>query len=221
MCTRTTVTFIDGLERDDLELNGAPADAGAQRRVAELLDRVRAVAKLDAFARVASNNDFPTASGLASSASAFAALAVAASHAAGLTLAPPELSDLARRTSVLGRVVLGGFVELPRGEKDDVKLSAHQVAEPGYWDSAVVVAVTREGPKDVGSSEGMLHTAKTSPYFPAWVDRAPSVFDRVKRAVLARDLTLLGEAAEESAPRDARRCDRSHSGGHFTGPVRP
>ncbi len=200
MATRTSVAFEEGLARDELTLNGAAADENARKRVAGLLDRVRKASKTSLFARVSSANDFPTASGLASSASAFAALAVAASRAAGLASTPSELSDLARATSVSSaRSVLGGFVELPRGERGDEVLSAREVAPRDYWDLAVVVAVTREGPKDVGSSEGMAHTAKTSPYFGAWVERAPSVFARVREAVLARDLTRLGEAAEESA----------------------
>jgi diphosphomevalonate decarboxylase len=200
MATRTTVTFVEGLAADELELNGAAADEGARKRVAGLLDRVRKAASSRLHARVSSRNDFPTASGLASSASAFAALAVAAARAAGLSSTSAELSDLARCTSVSSaRSVLGGFVELPRGERDDVVLPAREVAPREHWDLSVVVAVTREGPKDVGSSEGMAHTAKTSPYFGAWVERAPSVFARVKEAVLARDLERLGVAAEESA----------------------
>jgi diphosphomevalonate decarboxylase len=62
-----------------------------------------------------------------------------------------------------------------------------------------VIAVTREGPKDVSSTEGMAHTVRTSPYYPAWVERAPQLFARVKDAVLRRDLPALGAAAEESA----------------------
>ncbi len=200
MCTRTTVTFDPALTGDELVLNDKPSEEGPLQRASGLLDKVRAASKVTSFARVTSQNDFPTASGLASSASAFAALAVAASHAAGLTSTNEELSDLARRTSVSSaRSVLGGFVELLRGVEGDVVLSAREVAPRDHWDLSVVVAVTREGPKEIGSSEGMLHTAKTSPYFPAWVERAPSVFERVRRAVLERDLSALGEAAEESA----------------------
>ena len=200
MQTVTTVSFDPSLARDELELNGATSAEGPRGRASGLLDRVRAASGTKEFARVSSSNDFPTASGLASSASAFAALAVAASHAAGLARDEAALSDLARRTSVSSaRSVFGGFAELPRGEEGDEVLSARAVAPPEHWDIAVVVAVTREGPKDVGSTEGMLHTQRTSPYFDGWVARAPSVFDRVKQAVLSRDLEGLGAAAEESA----------------------
>jgi diphosphomevalonate decarboxylase len=200
MATETTVELDAALSADSLELNGEAAAEGPRRRVAGLLDRVREKAGIKTFARVTSKNDFPTASGLASSASAFAALAVAASKAAGLSLSPSELSNLARQTSVSSaRSVLGGFVELERGERDQAFLAASQVAPLDHWDLAIVVAVTREGPKDVGSSEGMQHTATTSPYFPAWVDSAPSTFAAIKEALLSRDFDALGTAAEHSA----------------------
>jgi diphosphomevalonate decarboxylase len=200
MATETTVELDPALGEDSLELNGEAAAEGPRRRVAGLLDRVREKAGINTFARVTSKNDFPTASGLASSASAFAALAVAASKAAGLALSPSELSNLARQTSVSSaRSVLGGFVELERGERDQSFLAANSVAPVDHWDLAIVVAVTREGPKDVGSSEGMQHTATTSPYFPAWVESAPSTFAAIKEALLARDFDGLGKAAEHSA----------------------
>ncbi|MFO0553165.1 MAG: diphosphomevalonate decarboxylase [Polyangiaceae bacterium] len=200
MATRTTVTFDDALATDELTLNGSVSSGEPLARVTGLLDRVRSRANLTARARVESTNDFPTASGLASSASAFAALAVAATAAAKLDLDAGELSDLARATSVsAARSVLGGFVSLRAGVEGDVRLTAEVVAPSSHWDVAIVVAVTREGPKDVGSSEGMKHTTRTSPYFGAWVEHAPSLFERVKKGVLSRDLTQLGPAVEQSA----------------------
>src|SRR6185436_5490097 len=42
---------------------------------------------------------------------------------------------------------------------------------------------------------------RTSPYYPAWVETAPALCDRIRAAVLGKDLEALGEAAEESALR--------------------
>lgn len=204
MATTTEVLFDASLERDELHLGGValPPDAEATRRVAGLLDRVRAASGRRERARVISRNDFPTAAGLASSASAFAALALAASAAAGLPTSPAAVSDLARRTSVsAARSAFGGFVELRAGRPGDEALAATQLAPADHWPLVVVVAVTREGPKDVGSSDGMRHTAATSPYFPAWVDDAPALFASIRAAVLARDFEVLGAAAEASALR--------------------
>jgi diphosphomevalonate decarboxylase len=197
MVTRTTVAFAEGLTADELRLQGAVVPIG---RVGALLDRVRAMSGVLLRARVDSANDFPTASGLASSASAFAALALAATRAAGLALEPAELSDLARRSSVSSaRSVLGGYVALRAGREGEHALSAEVVAPADHLDLRVVVAVTHEGPKAVGSSEGMRHTVLTSPYFAAWVAHAPSLYARIHAALLRRDLGALGVAAEESA----------------------
>ena len=200
MATTTTVTFDAELEQDAFFLAGVPISGGPWTRVAGLLERVRRASGRTEHARVESTNDFPTAAGLASSASGFAALALAAARAAGLEAAPEYVSDLARRTSVsAARSAFGGFVELPMGKPGDDDLSAVPIAPPDHLDLRVIVAVTREGPKDVSSTEGMKHTVRTSPYYSAWVESAPAVCRRVREAILHRDLEALGVAAEESA----------------------
>lgn len=200
MSTTTTVLFDEGLDADVLVLDGAVADATSTARVAGLLDRVRAAAGLREHARVVSANDFPTASGLASSASAFAALAVAATAAAGLEVDATWQSDLARRTSVsAARSLFGGFVELRAGRGGDTHLAAEPVATPEHWPLRVVVAVTSEGRKSIGSTDGMLHTVLTSPYYPAWVASAPALFAHIREAILRRDFDALGPAVEQSA----------------------
>jgi diphosphomevalonate decarboxylase len=200
MATTTTVTFDKALERDEFFLAGAPIAGGPLTRVVGLLDRVRRTSGRTERARVDSANDFPTAAGLASSASGFSALAMAAASAAGLEATAEYVSDLARRTSVsAARSAFGGFVELPLGKPGDDDLSAIPIAPPEQLDLRVIVAVTKEGPKDVGSTEGMKHTVRTSPYYPAWVALAPDVCRRVREAILNRDLEALGVAAEESA----------------------
>lgn len=200
MATTTTVTFDASLKADALTLGGAPGAETPARRVTEMLERVRLLAGIREHAHVKSANDFPTAAGLASSASAFAALAVAATAAAGIQLAPAAASDLARRSSVsAARSVFGGFVELPAGQIGDERVSASQVAPSDHWALRIVVAVCREGPKEVSSSDGMRHTARTSAYFPAWVETAPALFARVRDGLVRRDLEQLGTAAELSA----------------------
>lgn len=200
MATKTTVTFDASFEHDTFSLAGQPVSGGPLVRVVGLLDRVRRTSGRTERAHVESVNDFPTAAGLASSASGFAALALAASAAAGVDPDATYVSDLARRTSVsAARSAFGGFVELPAGKPGDDDLSAIPIAPPDHLDLRVIVAVTREGPKDVSSTEGMKHTVRTSPYYPAWVASAPEVCRRVREAILHRDMESLGIAAEESA----------------------
>ena len=97
--TRTRVLFDPALSRDELTINAHPVKGPGLHRVSLLLDRVRSLAGFAYFARVESENNFPAGAGLASSASAFAALSLAASAAAGLQLTERELSRLARMGS--------------------------------------------------------------------------------------------------------------------------
>lgn len=194
LVTRTRVRFDASLTADRVELDGAPAAGKAAARVVRLLDELRARAGRREHAEVSSHNDFPTASGLASSASGFAALALAAAAALELSLSGAELSAVARRASAsAARSLFGGWVEL-LADAD----AASEVAPADWLDVRVVVALTTLGPKAVGSTDGMLHTMTTSPYYPAWVAEAPALFERAKRALLARDLVGLGEAMEQS-----------------------
>lgn len=202
MRTTTTVTFDPALTTDVFVLGGEPAGELSTRRVTALLDRVRLASGRGERAHVLSSNDFPTAAGLASSASAFAALALAATKAAGLSWDGAAISDLARKSSVsAARSAFGGFVALRAGNVGDEDLAAEPVAPADHLPLRVVVAVTREGPKSTLSTEGMLHTQRTSPYFPAWVETAPALFARIREAVLTGDFPALGVAAEESALR--------------------
>ena len=84
--TCTTVTFDASLKADHLNLNGQIMGSVHLERVSEFLSRVRGMAGINDFARIESENNFPMGAGIASSASAFAALALAGSTAAGLNL---------------------------------------------------------------------------------------------------------------------------------------
>jgi diphosphomevalonate decarboxylase len=193
--TETTVEFDDGLAADEFSLDGRPAKEKEMKRVVGLLDRVRAASGKKSHARVASKNGFPTAAGLASSASGFAALALAASYAAGIDATPRAASGLARAASVsAARSIYGGYVVLPAGGE-----FAEPLASGDHFPLRMMVALTRAGEKAVGSTEGMLRTATTSPYYAGWVAHAPRLFQRIEKAVLERDLEALGPAMEASA----------------------
>jgi diphosphomevalonate decarboxylase len=201
--TRTTVRFAEGLTADRVALDGAPADARFAARVTTFLDRVRARADLPLRAEVVTENSVPTAAGLASSASGFAALAVAAARAAGLACSPAELSELARLGSgSAARSIFGGFVEMARGERADGR-DAVAAPLPGGagWDVRLVVALTSASAKAIGSTEAMARTARTSPYYAAWVDGVAADLAEARAAVAARDLERLGVVAEHSALR--------------------
>jgi diphosphomevalonate decarboxylase len=203
LATTTRLTLRDDLAGDALLLNGEEADDEALARTTQLLDRVRHAAGIKHRAYIESSNDFPTASGLASSASGFAALAFAAVRAAGLDWDATKTSDLARRSSAsAARSLFGGFVQLAAGVDDapaGASLVAEQVAPPDHIPLRVLVCVTTESSKTTSSSEGMRATAALSPYYPAWLESAPAIFNELKDALLARDFPKVGELAERSA----------------------
>jgi len=193
--TRTRVATDASLAADAVTLDGTVATGKARTRAVRLLDELRDLTGTRVPLRIDSENDFPTAAGLASSASGFAALALGASRALGAELSTEVLSSLARRASAsAARSLFGGFVALRLGAR-----SAEPVLSAEDFPLSMVIAVTVSGPKDTGSTEGMRHTLATSPYYPAWVEAAPRLFAEVERAVRARDLEALGAAAEQSA----------------------
>jgi diphosphomevalonate decarboxylase len=199
LLTETTVEFRKDLSHDEFVLNGGAAQSAEDARTTTLLDRVRAESGVTWRARVESRNHFPTASGLASSASGFAALAAAARHASGLPFDAAKTSAMARASSAsAARSVFGGYVELPAGTPGDANLAAVQIAPADHWDLRIVVAVTAEGRKAVGSTDGMTHTKVTSPYYEAWITSAPKLADEVRAGLLARDLGKVGPAMEQS-----------------------
>jgi diphosphomevalonate decarboxylase len=193
--TTTVVSFDDSLRADEGTLDGKALAGRPLLRVSKMLDQVRALAESPLFARVESHNDFPTAAGLASSASGFAALALAASRASGLTLPLGELSSLARAASAsAARSLFGGYVTLAAGAA-----SAEPLLAGAAFPLEMLVAVTAQGAKATASTDGMTHTASTSPYYAAWLERAPALYEEVRSALLQRDFDALGPAVEQSA----------------------
>jgi diphosphomevalonate decarboxylase len=205
--SETTVRFAkdaaatDG--RDRVLLSGKPADDKFAGRVRGFLDLVRDRAGIALPAEVATSNTVPTAAGLASSAAGFAALALAASRAAGLHLSQAELSELSRRGSgSAARSIFGGFCEMAAGSRaDGSDAVAHPLLDEKAWDVRLCVAITATGEKAIGSTAAMDRTARTSPYYAAWLASVPVDLDAARAALAARDLVHLGEVAERSALR--------------------
>jgi len=198
LTTTTTVTFDPVLGHDTFFLGGREAPKMAERVVA-CLERIRRRAGLSRYAVVKSDNDFPTAAGLASSASGFAALVVAADAALGAGLDRSELADVARQASgSAARSLFGGFVELRLTPGGPHPTETRQLLESSAWPLRVLVAVTDPGPKAVGSTEGMLMTEHTSPYYPAWVESSPADLWEARSAVERRDFEALADVSESS-----------------------
>jgi diphosphomevalonate decarboxylase len=198
LTTTTSVHFDSDKQEDEFLFDGRTRPE-MEERVARCLDNVRERAGTDLRAHVESTNDFPTAAGLASSASGFAALVVAADAALAAEIDEAELADLARRASgSAARSVFGGFVELRLTPGGPRATETRQILEPGGWPLRVAVAVTDPGPKGVGSTEGMLRTEQTSPFYANWVNASEDNLAKARDAVAQRDFEALAEVSESS-----------------------
>jgi len=193
--TRTTVSW--GEDADRFEINGQVASGDAANRIGAFLDLVdpkRPPVHLE------STNNFPTAAGLASSSSAFAALALAANAAAGHSRSLAELSILARQGSGSAcRSLWGGWVTWAAGQAEDGSDShGTPLAPVDHWNLKVIVALVSGEKKAISSRAGMLHTEATSPLYPGWVTSAEADIEEAIAAVKSRDLERLGTAMEHS-----------------------
>ena len=193
--TQTQVTFDPSLAKDELILDGASTQGPALRRVRTFLNLVRERAGLQLHARVESSNNFPMGAGIASSASAFAALALAASTAAGLELSEKDLSRLARGGSGSAcRSIPGGFVEWQAGQDDETSF-AFSIAPPEHWSLADCIAIVSQEHKPTGSAQGQA-LAHTSPLQAARLADAPRRLEICRQAILDRDFSAFAEVVE-------------------------
>ncbi len=196
--TKTSVLFSDKFKSDKLYINGELQNMGDKELSDrfQMLNRMRGMAKSDAKALVVSYNSFPTASGLASSASGMATLAFAASKALGLNLSTKDLSILARMGSGSAcRSVLGGIVEWKKGTKSDGSDSyAEQIVDEKYWPELIdIVSIVTVAKKKVSSTAGMKQTVANGILYkgrPEYVEKANLwLIDAIKK----RDFKTLAE----------------------------
>lgn len=195
--TRTTVEFLEEVGEDAVEIKGGFLSEAEKRRVSQHLDRVRALTGVKKRAKVNSENSFAKASGLASSASSFAALSLAAAKAAGLNLSEKELSILARQGSGSAcRSIPGGMVIWQKG-KGDSSSYAYQIFYPADWKLRILLVLAENaGEKSVSSSEGMKR-ALTSPYFALALKEAKRNVLLIKTALSKNDWKLFGKVVED------------------------
>jgi diphosphomevalonate decarboxylase len=193
--TRTTVSFQPSLSFDELIINGHEVRGAGLERVSHILDLIRGMARINERAEVMTENNFPSGAGIASSASAFAALALAASNAAGLNLREQELSRLARRGSgSAARSIPSGFVEWQAGTTDEDSF-AFSIAEPDHWNLVDCVAIVSASHKKTGSTEGHP-IAATSPLQAARVADAPRRLEICRNAIFNCDFDSFASIVE-------------------------
>jgi diphosphomevalonate decarboxylase len=195
--TTTTVEFNPDFKKDLVIINNEK-EVHEGSRVIKHLDRIRKLAKINYKAKVVSKNNFPTGTGLSSSASGFAALTLAGTKAAGLSLSEKELSILARQGSGSAcRSIPDGFVEWLDGNTNEASYAV-SIFPPDYWDIVDVVAVVSINKKEVSTTEGQK-LANSSPFFPVRLARIKDKIKLLKKYIQGKNFSLFGELVEQEA----------------------
>ena len=198
--TTTTLSVAGAGTADDIRLNGAPVPPRHKfaRNVTAFLDLFRPTPTL--FYRVDTTNTIPTAAGLASSASGFAALTLALNKLGQWKLPAPHLSILARLGSgSAARSVYPGFVEWNAGAQED-GMDSYASPLPATWpDLRLGLIKISIEEKPVSSRQAMKRTRRTSALYEAWPVKVAHDLALVKEAIAARDFPALGQAAESNA----------------------
>lgn len=195
-----TRTRLRPAARDRFVLNDTEVDPERPeaRRLADYLDLFRSEAA-PAF-EVVSANSIPTAAGLASSASGFAALARAMDTLFGWGLGDRELSILARLGSgSAARSITEGFVEWRAGTRADGADSFGEPWAERWPDLRIGLLILSTAEKPIGSGEAMRRTVNTSPLYAAWPAAAAADLETIRSAVRERNFDLLGRTAEANA----------------------
>ncbi len=188
----------DGTDRIWLNGEALAAEAGVASKVFRFIDRIRRGADQPLW--VETENTIPTAAGLASSASGFAALTAAVDQAFQLNLPKPTLSMMARMGSgSASRSLWHGFVRWNRGEAADGSDSVAHCLDVHWPAFRIAIIPVDTGPKSQSSRDGMNHTVATSPLFAQWPDTAEADCATIERAVRDQDFTTLGQTAEANA----------------------
>ncbi|MCE5038504.1 diphosphomevalonate decarboxylase [Staphylococcus auricularis] len=200
--TETEVTFDESYDKDTLVLNGEPVNEKELKKISRFMDVVRDYSQQPLYAHIESENFVPTAAGLASSASAYAALAAACNHALSLNLSDKDLSRLARRGSgSASRSVFGGFVEWEKGHDDKTSFS-HPIESDRWEDElSMIIVVINDKAKSVSSRSGMALTRETSRFYQYWLDHIEADIAEAKAAISDKDFQRLGEVIEANGLR--------------------
>lgn len=195
--TTTTVEFNTSFIADEVIFNGQK-ETDAENRITDHIKRVRHMANIQMKAKIKTENNFPTGTGLSSSASGFAALTVAAVAASGLKLSEKELSILARLGSGSAcRSIPDGFVEWVDGDTSETSF-ASSLYNPDYWDIVDVIAIVSNQKKDTPSSMGHA-LASSSPFFETRKHHMQEKVTLCKTFLAEKDFTKFGELLEAEA----------------------
>lgn len=198
--SQTSLVFDKKLSADIFVLNDVEQSEKQSKKVVQFMDLVREKYGVSQFARIDSVNTVPTAAGLASSASGFAALAGAVSGALDLNLSQQELSQLARRGSGSAcRSIYGGLSEWVAGSQDDNSQAVPIHADGWEEELAMLFIILDKKEKAVPSRDGMELTVQTSCFYDGWLKQVNQDLADIKEAIADKDFDRFGQIAEANA----------------------
>ena len=192
--TTTTSVTRSGGSADVIRLDGSAARGKERARITDYLQLWRELGLIEGGFRVESASNFDRASGMASSASGFAALAMALSAFVEGGLSTQRLSRLARLGSgSAARSITGGLSALPAGRDPAARLLVP--AERVPW--GMLICQVEAPRKKTGSRDGMRHARETSPYYAAWLAQCQHDYD----SLLAMLRLTPGSSRKSGQPR--------------------
>ena len=199
--TETRVSLLPESSQDQFVLNGQAQLAQEMIKISRFVDLFRQQAGVNRAVKIDSYNHVPTAAGLASSASAFAALGLALNDCFHLNLDRQTLSTFVRQGSGSAtRSLYGGFVQWHRGQGDDSSSSySQQLDDASSWDIHMLVVVINASSKKISSRKGMQDTMRTSPFYKLWPETVEQDLKMMHQAIRTHDFSLLGQTAEHNA----------------------
>uniref|UniRef100_T1J535 Diphosphomevalonate decarboxylase n=1 Tax=Strigamia maritima TaxID=126957 RepID=T1J535_STRMM len=167
MCARTTIATAKSFTGDRIWLNRTetsvlnPRIQNCIKYVREMVQKDRSDEK-DWHVHICSENNFPTAAGLASSAAGYACLAFSFCKLFYLNANVSEMARLGSGSAC--RSVHGGFVHWKKGVEENGSDSiAYQIAPASHWpDLRILILVVNDERKPISSTHGMQCSVKTS-----------------------------------------------------------
>ncbi len=197
LSTKTFITFSDS---DEIIINGVDYSYKENNKILDFLNLFRATYNIKKYFNIVSENSFPIAAGLASSASGFAALAQSLNQICHLKLSQKELSILSRKGSGSAcRSIYKGFVLWSKGNKIDGSDSyAKKIFDSDHWqDLRILVAIVDSKKKKISSRDAMKASVETSPLYKKWIEESEKNISQMIQAIKNKKLKKVGEIAEK------------------------
>jgi diphosphomevalonate decarboxylase len=193
--TITTIEYADNQIKHSLTINGLLQEPQKVNRLSAFLEMARKLYGFQGFLRIESQNNFPMGAGIASSASAFAALALALNDFFQLNLNQHQISALARLGSGSAcRSIPAGFTEWKKGTSHQQSF-ATSIALEDHWDLHDCIIVVTAEEKAISSTDGHQRAA-TSPFQSARILDAQRRLEICRSAILKQDFERLAAIIE-------------------------